>query len=77
MKAVKTKQKAQELFNELKQAVAGEPNASDFYKVPLGFVIPRDVDDICATMGLGSRRRMATISRVACSSLFFRPAGGH
>jgi FAD/FMN-containing dehydrogenase/Fe-S oxidoreductase len=50
-------------------------DASDFYKVPAGVVIPRDADDICAAMETASRHGVAIISRGGGSSLTGQTVG--
>ena len=77
----------QALVQELTQAVGGEvrtdrltrqlysTDASDFYKVPVGVVIPRDVDDVCAVMEIAARHGVAIIPRGAGSSLSGQTVG--
>ena len=74
-------------IHELRKALKGEvcgdrltrqlysTDASDFYKVPSGVVIPRDVDDICAVMEITSRHGVAVISRGGGSSLTGQSVG--
>jgi FAD/FMN-containing dehydrogenase/Fe-S oxidoreductase len=75
------------LVQELTQAVGGEvrtdrltrqlygTDASDFYKLPVGVVIPRDVDDVCAVMEIAARRGVAIIPRGGGSSLSGQTVG--
>jgi len=74
-------------IHELSKALKGEvssdrltrqlysTDASDFYKVPLGVVIPRDVDDVCAIMEIAARHGVTIISRGGGSSLTGQTVG--
>lgn len=82
-----TEQDTQELVHELKKAVGGEvradrltrqlysTDASDYCKIPIGVVIPRDVDDIQAAMEIAARRGVAVIPRGGGSSLSGQTVG--
>ena len=80
-------QETQELVHELEQAMGGEvradrltkqlysTDASDFSQIPVGVVIPRDVDDIQAAMEIAARRGIAVIPRGGGSSLSGQTVG--
>ncbi len=72
---------AEELVQELRKIVRGEvrfdlltrhlysTDASDFQKLPVGVVIPKDTDDICAAVELAGRFQVPVIPRGGGSSL--------
>jgi FAD/FMN-containing dehydrogenase/Fe-S oxidoreductase len=74
-------EKTEELVQELKKVLGGEvrfdlltrhlysTDASDFQKLPVGVVIPRDTDDICAAVELAGRYQVPVIPRGGGSSL--------
>jgi FAD/FMN-containing dehydrogenase/Fe-S oxidoreductase len=74
-------QKIQELIHELKRVLDGEvrfdsltrhlysTDASDFQKIPVGVVIPKNVDDICAAVELAEKYETPIIPRGGGSSL--------
>lgn len=82
-----SEQKTEEMVHELKQAVGGEvssdrltrqlysTDASDYSKTPVGVVIPKDVDDICAAMEIAAHRNVAVISRGGGSSVSGQTVG--
>jgi FAD/FMN-containing dehydrogenase len=80
-------QAARELVHELQKAVGGEvradrltrqlysTDASDYCKVPVGVVIPRDGDDIQAAMEIAAHCKVAIIPRGGGSSLSGQTVG--
>jgi FAD/FMN-containing dehydrogenase/Fe-S oxidoreductase len=74
-------QKTEELVQELKKVLSGEvrfdhltrhlysTDASDFQKIPVGVVIPKSVDDICAAMEMANQYDIPIIPRGGGSSL--------
>jgi FAD/FMN-containing dehydrogenase/Fe-S oxidoreductase len=77
----------QTLVNELKQSVGGEvrvdrltrrlysTDASDYCKTPVGVVVPKDVDDVCAAMQIAAQNGVAIIPRGGGSSLSGQSVG--
>ena len=71
----------QEVIQELGRSLSGEvrfdelskqlyaTDASDFQKTPVGIVIPKSVDDICATIEIAGRHNIPIIPRGGGSSL--------
>jgi len=80
-------QKTQELVQELKKVLGGEvrfdlltrnlysTDASDFQKIPVGVVIPRNTDDVCATIELANKYNIPIIPRGGGSSLSGQTVG--
>lgn len=75
------------LVHELKQALGGEvladtltrhlysTDASDYCKVPVGVVVPRDVDDVQAAMEISARHKVPVIPRGGGSNLSGQTVG--
>ncbi|MEJ2153823.1 MAG: FAD-linked oxidase C-terminal domain-containing protein [Desulfobacteraceae bacterium] len=85
--AIKTDQATQALVHDLSAAIRGEvrfdhltrrlysTDASDYCKLPVGVVIPREVDDIRAAMEISARHQTATIPRGGGSNLSGQTVG--
>jgi FAD/FMN-containing dehydrogenase/Fe-S oxidoreductase len=80
-------QAAKALVRDLESAVRGEvrfdhvtrrlysTDASDYCKLPVGVVIPREVNDICAAMEISARHQVPIIPRGGGSSLSGQTVG--
>ncbi len=78
---------SQALVNDLEKVINGEvradlltrriyaTDASDFCKVPVGVVIPKDADDVCAAIETAARHHIPVIPRGGGSSLSGQTVG--